>query len=76
MNELHILDLITIAAYFVILLWIGWSIMRSQKDSSESEPYDFSASWTGWLVSLPALVIISLLTQHNAEEQPDLFYQA
>jgi len=40
------------------------------------EPYGFSASWMGWLVSLPTLVIISLLTQHSAEEQPDLFYAA
>jgi SSS family solute:Na+ symporter len=39
------------------------------------EPYGFSASWTGWLVSLPSLVIISLMTQHSAEEQTELFYE-
>ncbi len=39
------------------------------------EPYGFSASWTGWLVSLPTLVIISLLTQHATDERPDLFYE-
>jgi SSS family solute:Na+ symporter len=39
MHELHPLDLIAIVAYFVILLWIGWSIMRSKKESSESESF-------------------------------------
>lgn len=40
------------------------------------EPYGFSASWMGWLVSLPSLVIISLLTLHSVDEQPDLFYES
>jgi SSS family solute:Na+ symporter len=46
---------------------VAWSLA--------GEPYGFSASWTGWLVSLPALVVISLLTQHSSEEKPDLFYE-
>jgi SSS family solute:Na+ symporter len=39
------------------------------------EPYGFSASWAGWLVSFPTLLIVSLTTQHGTEEQPDLFYE-
>ncbi len=40
------------------------------------EPFGFSASWAGWLVSLPTLLLVSLTTQHGTEEQPDLFYEA
>jgi SSS family solute:Na+ symporter len=39
------------------------------------EPWGFSASWTGWLVSLPVLVVVSLLTRHGADERPDLFLE-
>ena len=38
------------------------------------EPYGFSASYIGWAVSLPSLVIISLLTEHSSEENLDIFY--
>ncbi len=37
------------------------------------EPYGIVASWMGWLVGLPLLVIVSLATRHGAEERPDLF---
>lgn len=37
------------------------------------EPFGFSASYSGWVVSLPVLVIVSLLTDHSAEEDRTLF---
>jgi SSS family solute:Na+ symporter len=37
------------------------------------EPWGFAASWAGWAVSLPVLVIVSLLTRHGPEENPGLF---
>jgi len=37
------------------------------------EPWGIAASWTGWLIGLPLLVIVSLATQHGADERPDLF---
>jgi len=37
------------------------------------EPYGFSASWAGWIVGLPVLVIMSLLTRHGDDERPELF---
>ncbi len=37
------------------------------------EPYGIVASWMGWLIGLPLLVIVSLATRHGAEERPDLF---
>jgi SSS family solute:Na+ symporter len=44
---------------------IVWSLM--------GEPGGFSASYLGWFVGLPALVVISWLTPHSAEEDRDLF---
>ncbi len=37
------------------------------------EPGGFSASYLGWFVGLPALVVISWLTPHSAEEDINLF---
>lgn len=37
------------------------------------EPGGFSASYAGWLVSLPVLVTVSLLTRHAPGENPELF---
>jgi SSS family solute:Na+ symporter len=37
------------------------------------EPWGFTASWAGWLVALPTLVVVSLLTRHGPEENPELF---
>lgn len=39
------------------------------------EPAGFAASWAGWVVGLPVLVIVSLLTAHSAEEDRDIFYR-
>ncbi len=38
------------------------------------EPWGFSSSYAGWLVALPTMVIISLATEHSAEENTALFY--
>ena len=37
------------------------------------EPWGFSASYLGWTVGLPSLVMVSLLTQHSDEEDLELF---
>jgi SSS family solute:Na+ symporter len=41
--------------------------------TSAGEPYGFAASYMGWVVGLPVLVIVSLLTQHSADEDLELF---
>lgn len=38
------------------------------------EPYGFASSYAGWIVGLPVLVVVSLLTEHSAEENLELFY--
>jgi len=37
------------------------------------EPGGFAASYAGWVVSLPVLVVVSLATQHSHGENPGLF---
>ncbi|MDH4109565.1 MAG: sodium:solute symporter family protein [Gammaproteobacteria bacterium] len=37
------------------------------------EPFGFSASWAGWVVGLPVLIVVSLLSTHSPDENPDLF---
>ena len=39
MASLHVLDLLVMALYFVVLLWIGFAVMRSRKKESESESF-------------------------------------
>ena len=39
MTLLHPLDLAVMAAYFLVLLWIGFRVMRSKKGESESETF-------------------------------------
>lgn len=55
-----------------------WSIVLGGSSAViwtvSGEPYGFSASYIGWAVSLPALVVISLLTEHSSEENLDIFY--
>ena len=41
--------------------------------SAVGEPWGIAASWTGWLIGLPLLVVVSLATRHGADERPDLF---
>ena len=37
------------------------------------EPYGIAASYAGWVIGLPVLVIGSLLTDHSADEDLDVF---
>ncbi len=37
------------------------------------EPFGLSASYLGWIVSLPLLVTVSLMTEHSPEEDLDMF---
>ena len=39
MTLLHPLDLAVMTAYFLVLLWIGFLVMRSKQGESESEPF-------------------------------------
>lgn len=39
MATLHVIDLAMMALYFVVLLWIGYAIMRSKKERGESESF-------------------------------------
>lgn len=39
------------------------------------EPLGFSSSYAGWIVALPVLVIVSLMTTHGPEENTALFYE-
>ena len=47
---------------FAALLWVAFD-----------EPFGISASYLGWIVSLPLLVSVSLLTDHSPEEDLDMF---
>ena len=37
------------------------------------EPFGVSSSYLGWFISLPLLVIVSLVTDHSPEENRDMF---
>ena len=37
------------------------------------EPYGIAASYAGWVIGLPALVLVSLGTQHSPDEDLDVF---
>lgn len=37
------------------------------------EPFGFSASYSGWVVGLPVLIVVSLMTEHSADEDRELF---
>jgi SSS family solute:Na+ symporter len=43
-----------------------WTVM--------GEPMGFTSSYLGWAISLPTLVIISLMTKHSEEEDLETFY--
>jgi SSS family solute:Na+ symporter len=42
--------------------------------SAAGEPHGFAASYAGWVIGLPVLVIVSLMTEHSHEEDLQLFY--
>jgi len=54
-----------------------WSMMLGGSSAVAwtlaGEPWGFSPSYAGWLVALPVLVIVSLMTKHSAEENTALF---
>jgi SSS family solute:Na+ symporter len=37
------------------------------------EPFGFASSYLGWVVGLPVLVVVSLLTEHSPGEDRALF---
>jgi len=37
------------------------------------EPFEIAASYMGWVIGLPTLIIVSLLTDHSPDENRDLF---
>ena len=39
MTPLHPIDLVVMAVYFLVLLWIGFRVMRSKRGGSESETF-------------------------------------
>ncbi len=56
-----------------------WSILLGGTSAlvwiAFSEPFGFAASYIGWFVSLPSLVLISLMTEHSSSEDLETFYQ-
>lgn len=44
---------------------VAWAVL--------DEPFGFSASYAGWLIGLPVLVLGSLMTPHSPDEDPDVF---
>ena len=41
--------------------------------SIAGEPLGFAASYMGWVIGLPVLIVVSLLTRHSADENLQLF---
>lgn len=41
--------------------------------AAAGEPLGFAASYTGWVIGLPLLIGVSLLSTHSAEEDTELF---
>lgn len=37
------------------------------------EPYGFAASYAGWVIGLPVLIIVSLTSEHSPDEDIDVF---
>ena len=68
-----------------LLFWPGttakgafWSMFAGGASavvwSAAGEPYGFAASYAGWIIGLPVLIIVSLMTDHSAEEDLQLFH--
>jgi SSS family solute:Na+ symporter len=41
--------------------------------AASGDPLGFSAAYMGWVVGLPVLVLVSLMTNHSEDEDIDLF---
>jgi solute:Na+ symporter, SSS family len=56
-----------------------WSILAGGLSAvvwaALGEPHGFAASYAGWVIGLPVLVMVSLTTEHGAEENLKLFYR-
>ena len=56
-----------------------WSMMLGGSSAViwalAGEPWGFASSYAGWLVALPSLVVISLLTNHSPDENTELFFE-
>jgi SSS family solute:Na+ symporter len=56
-----------------------WSMMLGGSSAIiwtlAGEPWGFASSYAGWLVALPVLVIVSLMTEHSPEENTELFFE-
>lgn len=70
-----------------LLFWRGttangafWSMLAGGGSAvawaAAGEPYGFAASYAGWVIGLPVLVLVSLLTAHGEEENLALFHGA
>ena len=64
----NVLDLI-LCAFWSMLLGGSSAVIYS----IIGEPFGFAASYLGWIIGLPTLVIVSLMSDHSPEENPDLF---
>lgn len=42
--------------------------------AAAGEPHGFAASYAGWIIGLPVLVIVSLASAHSTEENLELFH--
>ena len=42
--------------------------------SFAGEPFGLASSYMGWIIGLPVMVIVSLLTEHSPDENRMLFY--
>lgn len=68
-----------------LLFWSGttargafWSMLAGGGSAVAwaiaGEPFGFAASYTGWVIGLPVLVIVSVLSDHAPEEDLALFH--
>ena len=58
-----------VAAFWSMLAGGGSAVLWT----IAGEPFGFAPSYAGWVVGLPVLVVVSLLTEHSDQEQPEVF---
>ena len=57
-------------AYWSMLCGGGSAVIWSLA----GEPFGMASSYMGWIIGLPVMVIVSLLTDHSPDENTTLFY--
>jgi SSS family solute:Na+ symporter len=62
MRNLHVLDLAVIAAYFLILLWIGYWAAKREKNVSAD--YFLASRDVGWLAVGASLFASNIGSEH------------